>query len=144
MLIPRLGLVENSEGAGRFRGGLGLRKDYLFDRATTYTILADRDRFGPWGAFGGHDASVAEYVLIRAGAEKRLGSKVTVELEPGDVISVRTCGGGGYGPPEERAPAAVARDVAEGKVSLERAREVYRVALADGVVDEAATAELRA
>ena len=63
MRIPRLALVENSEGAGRFRGGLGLRKDYLFDRPTTYTILADRDRFGPWGAFGGHDASVAEYVL---------------------------------------------------------------------------------
>jgi N-methylhydantoinase B len=74
----------------------------------------------------------------------RLGSKVTVELEPGDVISVRTCGGGGYGPPEERLPAAVARDVAEGKVSLDRAREVYRVALLDGAVDEAATAELRA
>ena len=68
---------------------------------------------------------------------------MTVELEPGDVISVRTCGGGGYGPPEERAPAAVARDVAEEKVSLERARAVYRVALRDGAVDEAATAELR-
>ena len=63
--IPRLALVENSEGAGRFRGGLGLRKDYLFDRPTTYTILADRDRFGPHGVFGGLDASVAEYVLIR-------------------------------------------------------------------------------
>jgi N-methylhydantoinase B len=142
--IPTLALVENSEGAGRFRGGLGLRKDYVFDRPTTYTILADRDRFGPWGAFGGHDATVAEYVLIRGGTETRLGSKVTVELEPGDVISVRTCGGGGYGPPEEREPAAVARDVAEGKVSAERAREVYRVALLNGGVDDRATADLRA
>jgi N-methylhydantoinase B len=142
--IPRLGLVENSEGAGRFRGGLGLRKDYLFDRPTTYTILADRDRFGPWGAFGGHDASVAEYVLIRGGEETRLGSKVTVELEAGDVISVRTCGGGGYGPPDERDPALVLRDVRAGKVSLERARDVYRVAIAEGALDEAATLELRA
>src|SRR5262245_15005773 len=142
--IPRLALVENSEGAGRFRGGLGLRKDYLFDRPTTYTILADRDRFGPWGAFGGHHAQVAEYVLIRGGAETRLGSKVTVELEPGDVISVRTCGGGGYGPPEEREPAAVQRDVVQGKVSAARARDVYRVSVQDGVLDDAATAELRA
>jgi N-methylhydantoinase B len=142
--IPRLGLVENSEGAGRFRGGLGLRKDYLFDRPTTYTILADRDRFGPWGAFGGHDASVAEYVLLRGGEETRLGSKVTVELEAGDVISVRTCGGGGYGPPEEREPAAVLRDVRAGKVSVERARDVYRVAITDGALDEPATMELRA
>ena len=69
---------------------------------------------------------------------------MTVELEPGDVISVRTCGGGGYGPPEERDAGGGARDVAEGKVSLERARDVYRVALLDGAVDEAATAELRA
>jgi N-methylhydantoinase B len=142
--IPTLALVEDSEGPGRFRGGLGLRKDYLFDKPTTYTILADRDRFGPWGAFGGHDASVAEYVLIRGGAETRLRSKTTVELEPGDVISVRTCGGGGYGPPEERDPSAVLRDVLEGKVALERARDVYRVAIGGGVVDEAATAELRA
>ena len=141
--IPRLSLVEDSEGAGRHRGGLGLRKDYLFDRPTTYTILADRDRFGPWGAFGGHDARVAEYVLIRDGAETRLGSKTTVELEPGDVISVRTCGGGGYGPPEEREPARVLRDVLEGKVSAERAREVYRVAIAGGAVDDAATEGLR-
>jgi N-methylhydantoinase B len=125
--IGRLELVPDSEGAGRFRGGLGLRKDYVFDRATTYTILADRDRFGPWGAFGGEDARVAEYVHVRDGAETRLGSKVTVELEAGDVISVRTCGGGGYGPPRERDPELVRRDVREGKVSAERARSVYGV-----------------
>jgi N-methylhydantoinase B len=125
--IAGLSLVENSEGPGRFRGGLGLRKDYLFDRPTTYTILADRDRFGPWGAFGGSDAPVAEYVLIRNGTETKLGSKVTLELEAGDTISVRTCGGGGYGPVGERDPEAVRRDVREGKVSAERAREVYGV-----------------
>ena len=127
--INGLALVEDSDGPGRFRGGLGLRKDYRFDRHTTFTILADRDRAGPWGAFGGHDGSIAEYVLIRAGAETRLGSKSTVELEPGDVISVRTCGGGGYGPPEERDPERVLRDVLEGKVSPERARDLYRVAV---------------
>src|SRR5262249_58152653 len=102
--IPRLALVEDSEGAGRFRGGLGLRKDYLFDRPTTYTILADRDRFGPWGAFGGHDGKVAEYVLVRDGVETRLGSKVTVELEAGHGVSVRPGGGGGRRPPAAPPP----------------------------------------
>ena len=63
---------------------------------------------------------------------------------PGDVISVRTCGGGGYGPPEERDPERVLRDVLEGKVSAERAREIYRVAIADRRVDRDATEELRA
>lgn len=141
--IDGLALVEDSEGPGRYRGGLGLRKDYRFDLHTTFTILADRDRFGPWGAFGGHDGRIAEYVLIRAGGETRLGSKTTLELVPGDVISIRTCGGGGYGPPEERETERVLRDVMEGKVSVERAREIYRVAVRDRQLDEAVTAELR-
>jgi N-methylhydantoinase B len=125
--IGRLALREDSEGPGRHRGGLGLVKDYVFDRPTTYTILADRDRFGPHGVEGGHAAGIAEYVLIRGGTETRLGSKSTVELEAGDTISVRTCGGGGYGPPAERDPALVLRDVREGRVSAERARDIYGV-----------------
>ncbi len=141
--IDGLALVDDSEGPGRYRGGLGLRKDYRFDLHTTFTILADRDRFGPWGAFGGHDGRIAEYMLIRAGGETRLGSKTTLELVPGDVISIRTCGGGGYGPPEEREPERVLRDVMEGKVSVERACEIYRVAVRDRQLDEAVTAELR-
>ncbi len=64
-------------------------------------------------------------MLIRAGAETRLGAKTTIEVQPGDVVSYRTCGGGGYGPPLERDPELVARDVREGKVSLERARVEY-------------------
>jgi N-methylhydantoinase B len=125
--IDTLALVEDSEGPGRQRGGLGLRKDYRFDLHTTFTILADRDRFGPHGVLGGHDGRIAEYVHIRDGIETRLKSKSTIDLEPGDVISIRTCGGGGYGPPEERDREAVLRDVREGKVSRERAREVYKV-----------------
>jgi N-methylhydantoinase B len=141
--ITRLSLVEDSDGAGRFRGGLGLRKDFLFDRPTTFTVLSDRTSRGPAGAFGGHDGRVAEYVLVRDGEERRLAAKSTVQLEAGDVVSYRTCGGGGYGPPEERDPALVLRDVLEGKVSAGRARDVYRVAVAGGDVDEAATVKLR-
>jgi len=142
--VERLELVEDSDGPGRFRGGLGLRKDYRFDRPTTFTVLADRDRSGPWGLFGGLAGRKAEYVLTRNGEERRLSSKTTVELVAGDVISYRTCGGGGYGPPHERDPERVLRDVREGKVSAERAREHYGVAIADGRVDAAGTARLRA
>ena len=127
MRVVQLSLVDDSDGAGRFRGGLGLRKDFLFDRPTTFTVLSDRTIAGPAGAFGGHDGKVAEYVLIRGGEETRLGAKVTVALEAGDVISYRTCGGGGYGEPRDRDPEAVKRDVREGKVSAERARDVYGV-----------------
>jgi len=142
--IDRLALVEDSEGPGRFRGGLGLRKDFLFDRPTTFTVLSDRTVAGPAGAFGGHAGRVAEYVLIRGREETRLPAKTTVTVEAGDVVSYRTCGGGGYGPPEERDPARVLRDVLESKVSAERARDVYRVAVAGREVDEGATKELRA
>jgi N-methylhydantoinase B len=142
--VTRLSLVEDSEGAGRFRGGLGLRKDFRFDRPTTFTVLADRTAAGPAGAFGGHDGRVAEYVLVREGEERPLGAKTTVELEAGDTVSYRTCGGGGYGPPSERDSGLVLRDVLEGKVSAERARDVYRVAIDGERVDEAATAVLRA
>jgi N-methylhydantoinase B len=141
--IGRLSLRPDSEGPGRRRGGLGLIKDYVYDRPTTYTILADRDRFGPWGVEGGLAAGTAEYVHVRDGVETRLGSKSTIELEAGDTISVRTCGGGGYGPPDERDPELVLRDVREGRISAERARDIYRVEVNDDGVDETATADLR-
>ena len=116
--IVRYELVEDSAGAGKYRGGLGLRRDYLFpDHEATFTILADRDRAGPHGLFGGEPGRPAEYILNPGTPdERRLSSKTTVELQPGDVVSYRTCGGGGYGPPAERDPELVGRDAREGKV----------------------------
>ncbi|MEI7760236.1 MAG: hydantoinase B/oxoprolinase family protein [Thermoleophilia bacterium] len=141
--VVRLSLVDDSDGAGRRRGGLGLRKDFLFERPTTFTVLADRTARGPWGVFGGHPGRPAEYVLMRGSDERRLGAKQTIELVAGDVVSYRTCGGGGYGPPEEREPERVLRDVLEDKVSVKRARDVYRVVINGRELDAAATAELR-
>ena len=128
--ILRYELIGDSEGAGRFRGGLGLRRDYLFvDHEVSFTILADRDRWGPWGLFGGQSGLKASYLLKSAQQTVALGSKITVELKLGDELSYRTCGGGGYGPPNERDPQLVLRDVREGKVSLQRARKVYGVVI---------------
>jgi N-methylhydantoinase B len=143
--ILRYELLPDSEGAGKFRGGLGLRRDYQFPQTVTFTVLADRDKAGPHGLFGGHTGTKSQYALIDGGNETLLSSKTTVELKPGQVISYRTSGGGGYGAPEERDPARALRDVADGKVSAERARDVYRVAIdeASMSVDEAATAALR-
>jgi N-methylhydantoinase B len=144
--IIRYELVDDSGGPGRQRGGLGLRRDYLFaDHEVTFTVLADRDRHGPWGLFGGESGRRAEYILNPDGAARRLSSKTTVELLPGDVVSYRTCGGGGHGPAVERAPQRVLDDVRSGKVSLQQARETYRVALdpTHWTIDEAETARLR-
>jgi N-methylhydantoinase B len=122
-----------------------LRRDYFFDHEVSFTILADRDRWGPWGLFGGHDGQVARYVLNPDGKAVKLGSKVTVQLQPGDVMRIQSCGGGGYSLPEERDPQLVLRDVREGKVGLTRAREVYKVAIdtATWIVDTEETARLR-
>ncbi len=143
--ITRYELVNDSEGAGRYRGGLGLRRDYFFDHEVSFTILADRDRWGPWGLFGGLDGRKASYILNPNAEAVELGSKVTLQLKHGDVVSYRTCGGGGYGLPKERDPQLVLRDVRDGKVSPKRARDVYGVAIDTQlwIIDEAETAKLR-
>jgi N-methylhydantoinase B len=143
--ILRYELVDDSEGAGRWRGGLGLRRDYHFpDHAASFTVLSDRDKWGPHGLFGGLAGERASYILNPDGEAHRLGSKATVELQSGDVVRYETCGGGGYGPPDERDPELVLRDVREGKVSKERAEQTYRVAITPGwTIDDAATAALR-
>lgn len=144
--ITRYELVENSEGPGQYRGGLGLRRDYLFpDHQASFTILADRERWGPHGLFGGHSGERAYYVLNPDSDATQLPSKVTVQLNENDVVSYRTCGGGGYGPPEQRDPEDVLRDVRDGRVSPIRARDIYRVAIntAAWTVDDDATAIFR-
>ncbi len=128
----RYELREDTDGAGRYRGGLGLRRDYLFpDHEASFTVLADRDRWGPHGLFGGEAGATARYVLNPDGEARPLGAKTTVQVRPGDVVSFQTCGGGGYGDPRERDPDLVRRDVREGKVSPQRAREVYGLAVDD-------------
>jgi len=122
-----------------------LRRDYMFPEEATFTILADRDKLGPRGLFEGERGSTSVYALIKNGAEERLSSKTTVQLQPGEVISYRTSGGGGYGAPYKRDPGAVLADVLQGKISAERARERYGVVV-DSItqqVDDLATEELR-
>ena len=143
--IDRYGLIPDSEGAGKYRGGLGIRRDYLFPSETIFTILADRDKAGPHGLFGGQPGSISVYALMRDGEETHLSSKSTVHLQPGDIISYRTSGGGGYEDPYQRDPGLVLSDVVDGKVSVERASRVYGVVISrDGQsVDLAATERLR-
>jgi len=128
--IARYELIEDSDGAGQFRGGLGLRRDYCFpDHEVSFTILSDRDRWGPHGLFGGLPGLKASYILNPGHDARTLGSKTTVQLNAGDVVSFRSCGGGGYGEPHARDPQLVRLDVREGKVSVARAKAVYGVAL---------------
>ena len=129
-LITRYELIPDSEGAGRYRGGLGLRRDWMFPgHEATLTVFSDNRKFAPWGLFGGGSGSPSRYILNPDGEAKELPSKITLQLQPGSVISYRTPGGGGYGPPLARDPERVLEDVAQGKVTPDRARDIYGVVL---------------
>lgn len=124
--VLRFALIPDSEGPGRFRGGLGVRRDYWFpDHSVTFSVMADRGRFAPWGLFGGGSGRTARVIRDPEGNSQELPLKGSVVLRPGAVITVQTPGGGGYGPVAQRDPGAIARDVRLGKVSAARARDVY-------------------
>ncbi len=132
MRITRYELVADSEGAGKFRGGLGLRRDWQFPQhPATVTIFSGHRKKGPWGLFGGQPGRASSYTLNPDGDARDLPSKVTLDLAPDDVVSYQTPGGGGYGDPMSRDPHAVLEDVLDGKISSRRAAEVYGV-----VIDE--------
>jgi len=125
--IERYGLVPDTEGAGRHRGGLGMTREIvLLAEQAKLSLSADRKNLAPWGAFGGQAASTSKCILRHEdGTEELLPSKVTKTVHRGDRIVVVTPGGGGWGDPRQREPEAVRRDVQQGYVSPERAKEVY-------------------
>lgn len=107
-----------SAGEGTFRGGLGgeLEMRLETDGPAVANTAGDGVRHGAAGILGGRDAAPHHYTLVRAdGTSRDLRTKeVGIPLAPGDVLHVRAGGGGGWGPPEKRDPAARARDAAEG------------------------------
>ncbi len=144
IIVVKYELAADSEGAGKFRGGLGIHREWQFpDHQCTFTVFSDGRKFAPWGLQGGLAASPARYVLNPDTENKELPSKITLTLQPGAVMSYRTPGGGGFGHPHERDPEAVLNDVLDDKVSVARAREIYGVVIHGRQVDIPATAELR-
>jgi N-methylhydantoinase B len=147
VLIERMELIADSAGAGRFRGGMAVRKDVrLLADAGRVTNLGDRHMHAPYGLEGGQGGILARTVLNPGTEERDLHSKGTYELQKGDVLSMRTSGAGGFGDPRTRDPAHVLRDVIAGLVSIRAAREAYAVVLAGDppAVDADATERLRA
>ncbi len=143
--IEDYALVADSGGAGRFRGGLGLRRSYrlLADEAVLQ-LRADRLQFAPYGLAGGDPGGLAGNWLGEGNVMHSLPGKVTTIMRRGEVLTHHQAGGGGHGDPFSRSPEAVGRDVWNGKVTISAARERYGVSVdAAGAVDVAETSLLR-
>ncbi|MEM6440620.1 MAG: hydantoinase B/oxoprolinase family protein, partial [Pseudomonadota bacterium] len=147
LLVKTRRFLADSEGAGRRKGGAGMRVEFGPTRGEMQVAFVSDGTFNPAKGVRGGGLGGAAYqaVLGEDGEERPTENCDVVTLRPGEMIVSHCCGGGGYGPPEEREPEIVAADVREGWVGAVRARDVYRVALdAAGEVDAEATARLRA
>ncbi len=98
MRVRRYALREGSGGPGHHRGGSGLVRDIEFLSPATVTILSERRRTAPYGLRGGSPGGQGLNIPLSAGGEKELPGKVELRVAPGDVLSLRTPGGGGWGP----------------------------------------------
>jgi N-methylhydantoinase B len=146
VLIERYALVQDTCGAGRYRGGMSIERHYrvLADEAVLQ-LRADRMRFAPWGLDGGQPGAAARNSLVEDGNERELPSKVTMRVRGGSVVRHRMAAAGGYGDPWTRDPAAVASDVVDGRIGHAFARERHGVVVrTDGAVDAVETERLRA
>lgn len=125
--ITRYELVPDSGGAGQYRGGLGLLREYeMLAEDASINVRGDRTVFPPQGAAGGHDASRAAYFLETENGEKRpIPSKYSDRIRRGQRLLVTTAGGGGWGDPHRRARTQIINDLKEGMISPERSREDY-------------------
>ncbi len=129
VLYRRYALHEGSAGAGQQRGGFGLDYEIELLRGTARaSFVMDHGRTGPQGAKGGGDGAVNRVEITRNGdvmVPEHLSKAQDIALLPGDLVRVRTPGGGGYGDPALRDPAAVAEDVRLGRYSKDDAKRLF-------------------
>lgn len=149
LLVESCVLRTDGGGPGQFRGGAGMvRRVRLLEEEAQYSVLSDRGVIPPWGISSAGAGLSYDVSVERDGRAFEFDTPGKVTGHPivrGDVVVMRSSGGGGYGDPLERDPRRVAEDVARQVVSLEAARDWYGVVMAPGgTPDEKATIALRA
>jgi len=145
--IERYGLVRDSGGAGRYRGGMAVERSWrLLAGEANLSIRSDRRVHRPYGLYGGLPGAPSTNILTRAGGEEILPTMIATTMRAGDLLYHHMAGGGGWGDPLERPPDEVASDVRDDKVSLTAACEQYGVVVDKRTLeaDLDATATLRA
>ena len=130
LMIERYGYVPDTGGAGKFRGGLALIRQYRFlAEEGVLQLRTDRRVHVPYGLQGGRGGTPSMNLLCRDGKVRELPAKCRLTIRRGDVFRHVLGGAGGWGNPAERDPARVAHDVAEGKLSAEHACREYGVSM---------------
>ena len=122
LTVLRYELVDGSGGAGRSRGGMGLRRVYRAEAECHLRLDGSRLLTAPWGLAGGHPGRRGTF-HFGDGVEPFVNGSGT--LRAGETVEIITPGAGGYGPPAERDPAAVERDLADGRIDLTTAAAIY-------------------
>ncbi len=125
--VEEYALVPDSGGAGKFRGGLGVRRVWrVLERDAHAAVCCERTVTPPFGLAGGHAGGAARLTLIPPrGNARRLTSKGGFVAPAGSLVVVEAPGSGGYGPPAQRDPGALAEDLRDGYVSAAAARQEY-------------------
>jgi N-methylhydantoinase B len=147
--IEKYGFIADTGGAGKFRGGVGLVREYrVLTDDVYFGVRSDKNIYPPHGLFGGEAGSPSRNLINPGNAERQLPSLpvLPVTLQRDDVFRHEMAGGGGYGDPLDRDPALVREDVLDEKISVSHARAAYGVVFATGdaaMVDIGATAALR-
>lgn len=143
----RYGLLCDSGGAGRWRGGLATVMEFkVFSANSRITVRnRDRSRFRPWGTLGGLAAEPSNFIINPGQETQRiLGNTDFTIAEPGDIIHIHSPGGGGRGCPLEREPERVLLDVERGYLSRDSAKALYGVVIVGPSVDQEKTTTQRA
>jgi len=124
--ITRFDLVPDSGGAGEWRGGLAMQREYELLENATVVRRFNKTRFPPAGVAGGKDGRRARFV-VRLGTPQEFETPASarVDMQAGERFLLQSAGGGGYGAPARRDAASVARDIAEGYVTADVAKKDY-------------------
>lgn len=141
--IRRYELVEDTCGAGCFRGGLSVVREYEVEGTTELSIRSDRNAVAPYGLFGGRSGACGRNTVTSSEVARNVPSKTTVVLNGGDVYAAIQAGGGGWGDPYERDPDAVWSDVYDEKITLDYALREHGVVIGADGVDYRQTASRR-
>ena len=146
--IESYGFVPDTGGPGKYRGSLGIEREYRLVGAdeAVLQVRGDRHKFQPFGLYGGKPGAFASSTINpNSEGEQIPPSKFMTTMKKGDLFRAQLAGGGGWGNPYERDPKRVIEDVINGKISSNAASKEYGVQIDENTmsVDEQATRNLR-